>query len=157
MSVPTAGGGQGSALHETPSPWSGGWKRGRSKDPDGSPAGPHPLDRRAPSLVTQSISWAGKGMLWRASGKSLEKSFFPPLSQGLSRLWCPSQGQPHRWVQERTGSSHSGQHGGKAKDKALSPKWDKALITKCAAPRTGVFLPKLTTLFLHFPVAFGRI
>ena len=157
MSVPTAGGGQGSALRETPSPWSGGWKMGRSKDPDGSPAGPHPLDRRAPSLVTQSISWAGKGMLWRASGKSLEKSFFPPLSQGLSRLWCPSQGQPHRWVQERTGSSHSGQHGGKAKDKALSPKWDKALITKCAAPRTGVFLPKLTTLFLHFPVAFGRI
>ena len=35
-------------------------------------------------------------MLWRVSGNPLEKSFSPPLSQGLSQLWGPSQGQPHQ-------------------------------------------------------------
>lgn len=89
--VPEASSGD---LQESPSPWSGGWRMGRSKDPGGSPAGPRPLDQGAPSLVTQSTSWAGKGMLWRAAGKSVEKSLSPPVAQGLSQLWRPSQGQP---------------------------------------------------------------
>ena len=145
-------------LHPRPLDW---WLEDgcRPKDADGSPAGPHPLDQRAPSLATQSIAWAGKWMLGRVSGKSLEKSFSAPLSQGVSQLWCPSQGQPHRRVQpalqERTGSSHSGQHSGKAKDKALSPKCDKALITKHAAPWAGVFLPKLTRHFMSMWLSAG--
>ena len=94
---------------------------------------------------------------WQISG---EEPLPAPLP-GVSQLWCPSQGRPHRRVQpalqERTGSSHSGQHCRKANDKALSLKCDKAVITKCAAPRAGVFLPKLTTHFMSVGLSAGDV
>lgn len=49
-----------------------------------------------PSLVTQRIFWAGKGMLWTETlqRKSLENSLSPHLCQGLSHLWGSFQAWP---------------------------------------------------------------
>ena len=99
-----------------PSTWIAGWRMGRSKDPDGSPAGSihwtngHlPLSHRASSR-----------MLCTVSGRSLEKSFSAALSRGLAHPRSPSQAQPH----QVDAAGDAGKNKQQAPQSALRESWD---------------------------------
>lgn len=117
--VPEASSGD---LQESPSPWSGGWRMGRSKDPGGSPAGPRPLDQGAPSLVTQSSK---KGCSGELLANLWGRACLPPSPRAFLSSGALPKDSPPRWLQSalqgRTGSSHHSQHRGKAGTPARLP------------------------------------